>query len=180
MVFSTGEDLYPDPPAYRLGVDVMRLQPPHRQSLQEFIEIFSEQLTRLELQSLLPTPPLEESEVIRRFYLMWTLKEAYTKALGLGLGFDFQRVEYDVMQNIVRIDGRVPHGWEFVRFEVDVTESGKQNQYVGVACRYVGEDENRGKDSECIVERRVVGEWLQVFEADEFVPRAVRELQTQT
>ena len=45
MIFSTGEDLYPDPPAYQLGVDVMRLQPPHRQSLKEFIEIFTEQVT---------------------------------------------------------------------------------------------------------------------------------------
>lgn len=111
---------------------------------------------------------------------MWTLKEAYTKALGLGLGFDFQRVEYDVIHDTVRIDGGVPNGWEFVRFEVDVTEDGKQNQYVGVACRYIGEEVSRGIDSECIVEKGEAGEWLQVFEADEFVPRAVRELQSQT
>ena len=33
------------------------------------------------------------------------MKEAYTKALGLGVGFEFNRIEYDVHQETVRIDG---------------------------------------------------------------------------
>ncbi len=44
MVFSYGDDLYPDPPAYRLGIDVMCIQLPRRNTLAGFIEIFEEQV----------------------------------------------------------------------------------------------------------------------------------------
>ena len=44
MVFSSGHDLYPDPPAYRLGIDVMLLQLPKRDTFTGFVGIFSEQV----------------------------------------------------------------------------------------------------------------------------------------
>ena len=44
MAFSTGSDLYPDPPAYRIGVDVMLLQLPKRDTFSGFVQIFSEQV----------------------------------------------------------------------------------------------------------------------------------------
>jgi len=51
---------------------------------------------------------------------VWTAKEAYTKALGLGLGFDFRRIECDVVAGTVTVDGGVPGGWELARFSVSV------------------------------------------------------------
>ncbi|PIL36816.1 hypothetical protein GSI_00506 [Ganoderma sinense ZZ0214-1] len=114
MAFSTGNSLFPDPPAYRIGLDVMLLQLPKRDTFPGFVEIFSEQLTSLERTILLPpasAPSLSPREQLRRFYLIWTLKEAYTKALGLGMGFDFSRIEYDVPNDVVRIDGVAPRGW---------------------------------------------------------------------
>lgn len=45
MAFSSGTDLYPDPPAYRVGIDVMLLQLPKRDSFPGFVEIFSEQVS---------------------------------------------------------------------------------------------------------------------------------------
>ena len=45
MAFSTGKDLYPDPPAYRIGLDVMLLQLPKRDTFPGFVEILSEQVS---------------------------------------------------------------------------------------------------------------------------------------
>lgn len=44
MAFSSGADLYPDPPAYRVGLDVMLLQLPKRDTFPGFVDIFSEQV----------------------------------------------------------------------------------------------------------------------------------------
>ena len=48
-------------------------------------------------------------------FKIWTLKEAYTKALGQGLGFDFRRVQYNEVLSEVKIDGQDPDGWEFIQ-----------------------------------------------------------------
>lgn len=44
MAFSVGKSLFPDPPAYRVGLDVMLLQLPKRDTFPGFVEIFSEQV----------------------------------------------------------------------------------------------------------------------------------------
>lgn len=73
-------------------------------------------------------------------------------------------------RDVVRIDNARPIGWKFVRFDV---QRGPDT-YVGVVARYVGEqDLARG---ECLVEHRPAGDWLKVYDAAEFVQRAVREL----
>ncbi|KAH9951811.1 hypothetical protein B0H21DRAFT_717694 [Amylocystis lapponica] len=115
------------------------------------------------------------AEALRRFYLIWTLKEAYTKALGLGLGFDFKRIEYDVPRDVVRIDGVTPHGWEFLRFQVQnqLRDGCKDETYVGVAARFLGDEQNK---KECVVEEKPAGPWLRVFGAVEFVENAVKTL----
>ena len=35
-----------------------------------------------------------ETAALGRFYRNWTLKESFTKAIGIGLGFDLQRIEF--------------------------------------------------------------------------------------
>lgn len=117
---------------------------------------------------------MSQPEVLRHFFLIWTLKEAYTKALGLGLGFDFKRIEYDVPRDVVRIDGVSPDGWEFVRFHIhNAVESRDDETYVGVVARYVG---GSNMQRECKVEERPAGSWLRVFDAANFLRDALGKL----
>ena len=75
--------------------------------------------------------------------------------------------------DVVRIDGAPPLGWHFVRFEV---HRGESDVYVGVVAQFVGErHDDIGGD--CVVESRPPGEWLRLYDADEFVQRAIKELQ---
>jgi len=156
----------------------MKIQLPKRETFSDFVNVVSDQLTPLERNLLIPappSPPLAQAEALRRFYLIWTLKEAYTKALGLGLGFDFKRIEYDVVNDVVLIDGAMPRNWEFVRFEVaNPLGNGRDEIYVGVTARFLGDGAPAGEA--CVVESKRAGTWLKVFDAVEFIERALREL----
>ncbi|KAI6004096.1 hypothetical protein EDD15DRAFT_2156130 [Pisolithus albus] len=159
MAFGTG-DL--GPPAFNVGVDVMQLKIPPNSTLADFVESVSSQLTALERD--LVSADIPQSEALRRFYWIWTLKEAYTKALGMGLGFDFRRIQYNVPEETVTIDGELARGWQFRKFEV--AQSG--NKYVGVAARFIG-----GRF--LTIEDLDVGSFV-CYDAASFVNRAVEEL----
>ncbi|KAG9219203.1 hypothetical protein CCMSSC00406_0001613 [Pleurotus cornucopiae] len=128
MAFGPGLQL---PPAYGIGVDVMKLSIPRRNSFKSFVE----GLTAKEYGSLFGGIPQDEG--LRRFFWIWTMKEAYTKALGSGLGFDFKRVEYIVPEEKLTVDGEEPRGWQFFKFNV----LDKEVIYQGVVAQHTGSDE---------------------------------------
>jgi len=63
-----------------------------------------------------------ENEAISRFYLIWTIKEAYTKAIGQGLGFNLQRIEYNVATKMVTVDCVAATEWRFETSQVTVDD----------------------------------------------------------
>ena len=64
-----------------------------------------------------------ENDALSRFYLIWTIKEAYMKAIGLGFGFDPSRIEYDMRANTVAVDGAVATDWRFETSQFTVDEA---------------------------------------------------------
>ncbi|KAI9448299.1 hypothetical protein H4582DRAFT_79355 [Lactarius indigo] len=91
IAFAPGEH---GPPAFQIGIDVMRERLPRGERFTSFLRAVGDTLTQGE-KRLLSGDDVPENEAISRFYLIWTIKEAYTKAIGLGLGFDLQRIEYE-------------------------------------------------------------------------------------
>lgn len=89
------------PPERKVGIDVMELSLPHfERDVRSFVSTMELALTKDEQAWILRALERQgavrqeaEREALRRLYDLWTHKEAYTKAIGKGLGFDFTRLE---------------------------------------------------------------------------------------
>ncbi|KAF8750067.1 hypothetical protein RHS01_09588 [Rhizoctonia solani] len=68
---------------------------------------------------IIPRPYSPDEVKLRRLYILWTLKESYTKALGQPIGFDFSRIECDIPHRQIRVDGEPLLGWEFRLFRAN-------------------------------------------------------------
>lgn len=71
-----------------VGVDVEKIR-----SSDDLLLLAPELLSRSEQRSL---ATLSGEAWLRRFFEYWTLKEAYAKALGLGLAFDFASAWFEI------------------------------------------------------------------------------------
>ncbi|KAJ7276181.1 hypothetical protein B0H12DRAFT_1005311 [Mycena haematopus] len=154
-----------NPPAFTVGIDVMKVRIPGRESFTSFVETMGDQLTALERRLI--SSAADKAQGLERFYWMWTAKEAYTKALGLGLGFDFSRVEFNPVLDVIRVDGVIPQGWELSKFKVvqgvDI--------YQGVVAEFVG-----GDNETVVIPDSHPHEWLTVLDAAPFIESAIHQL----
>jgi phosphopantetheine--protein transferase-like protein len=66
-------------------------------SLKEYVDIYYKQLSDLEIDSILSCA--SEEKCYTHFYVIWSLKEAYVKAIGVGIGINLKEVEFDVVYN---------------------------------------------------------------------------------
>ena len=80
-----------------VGMDIVDIttRAPWVSGLKEYIEIYRKQLSDSEVASIFAKPT--ELESYTHFYLLWSLKEAYVKAIGVGIGINLKEVEFDVM-----------------------------------------------------------------------------------
>lgn len=76
----------------QVGVDVMKTTMPGSSSVPEFFRIMTRQFTEYEW-SIIQSAGSEHQQ-LAAFYRHWALKESFIKAMGTGLGFNLQKVEF--------------------------------------------------------------------------------------
>ncbi|KAL0566926.1 hypothetical protein V5O48_015070 [Marasmius crinis-equi] len=88
-------------------------------SVSAYIESLQHKLTESELKSI-SEEGLPDEGKLRRLCIILTLKEAYIKAIGQPIGFDYTRLEFCVAEKWAKGDGHPLQGWEFRMFRVDI------------------------------------------------------------
>ncbi|XP_061537555.1 L-aminoadipate-semialdehyde dehydrogenase-phosphopantetheinyl transferase [Phycodurus eques] len=76
----------------QVGVDIMKMSMPGSSTVPEFFRIMTRQFTPYEWRVILSAG--SEQQQLSMFYRHWALKESFIKAIGTGLGFNLQRLEF--------------------------------------------------------------------------------------
>lgn len=118
------------------GCDVaapQQLRRSKNQVFQEMLKSFEKQFTRNELECILMHAP-DQGAMETAFRKHWSLKEAFVKAMGLGVAFDLGDVEFRIQDSKAKavVQGEVQEHWAF-----HLHELGKHH-WVSVARAPVG------------------------------------------
>ena len=114
-------------PLAKIGVDVMKVEYKGGKSISEFFRLMRRQFTDAEWRAIQSCG--DESEQLFSFYRHWCLKEAVVKALGVGIGFNLQKVSFTISSpcslhetttnTTVTIDGCQDSRWRFEETKLD-------------------------------------------------------------
>ncbi|KAF4401241.1 hypothetical protein G4B88_014082, partial [Cannabis sativa] len=101
-------------PLCLVGLDIVSLVIPWRETVEDFIRSFSSYFSSLEWDNIVSAGT--SNDVLAEFFRYWSLKEAYVKALGSGVSYDLENVEFHHCnwKNIsVKIYGNAMPEWRF-------------------------------------------------------------------
>ncbi|KAJ3338674.1 hypothetical protein HDU83_007969 [Entophlyctis luteolus] len=123
-----------------IGIDVMKVELPLGDTATSFLAAFKDnQITEQEWCTIMECAnnAIDPSAAkLHAFFRLWCLKEAYTKALGLGLGVDFKAIEFQSSSSlwesytvcrtevwedniILTVNGERQDGWFFLVHYLD-------------------------------------------------------------
>ncbi|XP_073518178.1 L-aminoadipate-semialdehyde dehydrogenase-phosphopantetheinyl transferase isoform X2 [Phyllobates terribilis] len=133
----------------QVGVDIMKTDRPGSGSTEEFFRIMHRQFTDREWLSIRSAG--SDGAQLDTFYRHWALKESFIKAIGVGLGFNLQRIEFEVSpihmepgkvytQTKMWLDDDEDKNWSFEETLLD------EKHHVAVALG--GKDTNKGPPSQ--------------------------------
>ncbi|XP_059502610.1 L-aminoadipate-semialdehyde dehydrogenase-phosphopantetheinyl transferase isoform X1 [Stegostoma tigrinum] len=123
-------------PNLQVGVDVVKTDFPGSRSVAEFFRIMNRQFTGYEWNTIKMAG--DEWAQLGMFYRHWALKESFIKAIGVGVGFNLQRIEFHTSplhmqtgqvskETIMFLDGDQEEAWTFEETILD------DNHHVAVA-----------------------------------------------
>ncbi|KAL4697203.1 hypothetical protein H8959_002901 [Pygathrix nigripes] len=125
-------------PELQVGIDIMKTSFPGRGSIPEFFHIMKRKFTNKEWETIRSFK--DEWTQLDMFYRNWALKESFIKAIGVGLGFELQRLEFDLSplnldigqvykETRLFLDGEEEKEWAFEESKID------EHHFVAVALR---------------------------------------------
>lgn len=111
----------------------------------------------------------KQNDGLRYLFLVWTLKEAYTKALGLGMGFDFRRIECRIRPQYegekttgcsetdirLLIDGLELNDWDLQICQLCVDDNDGETYQIAIA-RYAGDKAGRPNSLGRVIDRGLI------------------------
>ncbi|XP_059307748.1 uncharacterized protein LOC132059214 [Lycium ferocissimum] len=106
-------------PICLVGLDIVAQTIPEKESVEEFIRSFSSYFSRLEWFNIINAG--SSRQILSEFYRYWSLKEAFVKAIGDGVGYKLDTVEFhhENWENIVvKVDGKELKDWRFWLLEL--------------------------------------------------------------
>ncbi|NXL16201.1 ADPPT transferase, partial [Setophaga kirtlandii] len=123
-------------PELQVGIDIMKTDLPGSNSIPNFFHIMKRQFTETEWDVIKSMS--NEWMQLDMFYRHWALKESFLKAIGVGIGFNLQRIEFNVSPLTLEIgkvyketkmflDGEKEEEWTFEETRLD------DNHHVAVA-----------------------------------------------
>ncbi|XP_073031559.1 uncharacterized protein [Primulina eburnea] len=107
-------------PLCLVGLDIVSHSIPTNETAQEFIQNFSSYFSSLEWYHIISGGSSDEK--LKIFYRYWCLKEAYVKALGTGVGYKLDDVEFhhtDWKNISAKVAGIELKDWKFWLLELD-------------------------------------------------------------
>jgi len=100
-----------------IGMKHLAVSPPET-SVSVYAESFHHKLTPVERSFIAPSEG--DEVVLRRLCLLLALKQAYIKAIGQPIGFDWSRLEFNIPAETAHGDGEPLQGWEFRVWQANI------------------------------------------------------------